>query len=146
MIIMTMIYDKSYSELLTLKTYEDRFNYLKLNSTIGIETFGHSRHLNQVFYKSKEWLSIKKNVIVRDNGCDLALEDYLIIDRIYVHHINPITIEDVINRADIIFDMENLICTTFNTHYAIHYGEYTSYLESKFYKPRSLNDNIPWKK
>ena len=114
---------KTYSELITLPTFEERFNYLKLEGTVGESTFGFDRCLNQNLYKSQEWKSVRNKVIIRDNGCDLACEGYEIYGKVLIHHINPITVEDIINRNPIIFDLENLITTVHNTHNAIHYGD-----------------------
>ena len=112
----------SYSELITLPTFEERYRYLRKSGTVGEETFGSHRYLNQVLYRSPEWKAVRNHVIVRDNGCDLAMEGYEIKDRVYIHHINPITQEDIMNRSPVLFDMDNLVCVSFNTHQAIHYG------------------------
>lgn len=116
---------KSYSELIQFHTREERLEYLKIGGSIGAETFGIHRYLNQVLYKSPEWKTFRREIILRDEGCDLALPGWNIdhsID-IRIHHINPLTIEDVINRADCIFDPENVVTTYFKTHQYIHYGE-----------------------
>lgn len=116
---------KSYSELITLPTREERLEYLKIGGAIGAETFGVHRYLNQVLYKSPEWKKFRRDIILRDNGCDLALEGWQIdhsID-IRIHHIVPITIEDIEDRADCIFDPENVVTTYFKTHQYIHFGE-----------------------
>ena len=107
---------KTYSELITFSTFEDRFEYLQLKGIVGQETFGFDRYLNQILYNSKEWKHLRNEIIVRDNGCDLALEGFEIHGRILIHHINPITIDDVIKRREMVFDPENLICVTHNTH------------------------------
>ena len=115
---------KSYRELIRLKTFEERFEYLKTNSVIGEATFGSHRWLNQVLYTSPEWRQFRRQVIIRDNGCDLGMEGYSVDgDRIIIHHINPLTIEDVQNRDRKIFDMDNVICVSDRTHKAIHYGD-----------------------
>lgn len=113
----------SYSELITLPTFEERYRYLRKSGIVGEETFGSHRYLNQTLYRSLEWRQVRNNVIVRDNGCDLGMEGYEIRDRVYIHHINPITLDDILNRTPALFDMDNLICVSFNTHQAIHYGD-----------------------
>lgn len=134
---------KSYSELIKLKTFEERFQYLKLNGVVAEETFGSRRSLNQDFYRSKEWKSVRDKVILRDDGCDLSDPNHRIYGKIIVHHINPITAEDILNRDPILFDMDNLICITKATHDAIHYGsEDILVIEPIERKP---NDTIPWK-
>lgn len=134
---------RTYSELITLPTFEERYRYLRLGGRVGEETFGFDRYLNQVFYTSNEWRSIRDHVIIRDNGCDLAISDREIAGRILVHHMNPITVEDVLNRSDYLLDPEYLICTIKNTHDAIHYGDegllYSEPIE------RRPNDTCPWK-
>ena len=113
---------KSYSELVRLSTYEDRLSYLKENGLVGEDTFGFDRYLNQNLYKSTEWQRARNYVILRDNGCDVGLDDYPIPSKVYVHHINPIAKEDILNHADCLFDPENLICVSHETHNLIHYG------------------------
>ena len=134
---------KTYSELITLPTFEERFNYLKLGGTVGKSTFGFDRYLNQNLYKSQEWKSVRNKVIIRDNGCDLACEGYEIYGKVLIHHINPITAEDIINRNPIVFDLENLITTVHNTHNAIHYGDENLLIKGPI--KRTKNDTIPWK-
>lgn len=114
---------RTYSELIQLPSFEDRFKYLKLDSNVGTETFGVERYLNQVLYTSKEWRSLRDKIFIRDNGCDLASSDRPIYGRYLIHHMNPITIEDITNRRDFIFDPEFLITTTHKTHNAIHYSD-----------------------
>jgi hypothetical protein len=114
---------KSYRELRSLRTFEERFSYLKLGGVVGRETFGFERYLNQTLYRSAEWKHVRRDVIVRDNSCDLGVRDREIFGRIIVHHINPITIEDIELGRDCIFDPDNLICTSHNTSNAIHYGD-----------------------
>ena len=116
---------KTYSELSKLETFEERFNYLKLDGKVGTETFGFDRYANQAFYKSREWKKARREVIIRDKGCDLGIEGYDINEpgRIRIHHLNAISMEQILNRDPIIFDPENLICTTQRTHNAIHYGD-----------------------
>lgn len=113
----------SYSELITLPTFTERYRYLRKSGIVGEETFGSHRYLNQTLYRSPEWRRVRNDVIIRDNGCDLGMEGYEIRDRVYIHHINPITADDILNRSPVIFDMDNLICVSFNTHQAIHYGD-----------------------
>lgn len=115
---------KSYSELIKIPIYEERYEYLKLGGSVGELTFNGHRYLNQKFYSSDpEWKRIKREVIIRDNGCDMAHEDFPVNSKIIIHHINPITIEDLIKRNPIIFDLDNLVCVSMNTHNAIHYGD-----------------------
>lgn len=134
---------KSYSELVRLSTYEDRLSYLKENGLVGEDTFGFDRYLNQNLYKSAEWQRARNYVILRDNGCDVGLDDYPILSQVYVHHINPITKEDILNHADSLFDPENLICVSHETHNLIHYG----YEAPTKREPviRSKNDTCPWR-
>lgn len=135
---------RTYSELITLSTFEERFKYLKLNGKVGEETFGFDRYLNQIFYKSYAWLKVRDSVIIRDCGCDLGISGREIYGKIVVHHMNPIEDKDLINKNDIILDPEYLICTTKNTHDAIHYGD----TDLLFTDPiiRSKNDTCPWKR
>lgn len=135
---------KTYSELAKLKTFKERFEYLKLGGIVGEETFGFDRYLNQMFYKTNEWKSVRDKVIVRDNGCDLGLEGYDIYGRILIHHMNPINLEDIAKRNPDILDPEFLICVAHSTHNAIHYGN-----EQLLYQgpiERTKNDTCPWKK
>ena len=134
---------KTYSELITIPTFEERFEYLKLDGQVGVETFGFNRYLNQAFYKSDEWLSIRDYVITRDNGCDLGMEGYEIYGRILIHHINPITKDDIIQRSRILLDPENLITTVKRTHDAIHYGDSNLLMKSPI--ERRKNDTCPWR-
>ena len=134
---------KTYSELITLPTFEERFNYLKLSGNVGKETFGFDRYLNQKFYKSPEWLSVRDYVIVRDNGCDLGIAGREIYGRILVHHINPITKEDILSNSKFLFDPEYLISTMDNTHNAIHYGDDNLLLTDPIERRR--NDTCPWR-
>ena len=136
---------KTYSELLKLKTFKERYEYLKLDSTVGEETFGFDRYINQMFYKSDEWKRVRNYVITRDNGCDLGIPDRKIIDSvILVHHMNPITKEDIINKNEILLDPEYLITTIKPTHDAIHYGNESLLVEDLVI--RSKNDTCPWKR
>lgn len=135
---------RTYNELIELETFEERFNYLKLNGTIGEDTFGFERFLNQAFYKSNEWRHIRNHVIVRDQGCDLGIHGRDIHGRIYIHHINPIRIEDFDNRYDLLLDPRYLITTTHTTHNAIHYGDKSLLVADPIV--RTKNDTIPWRK
>lgn len=134
---------RSYSELSKLDTFLDRFNYLKLNGSVGSETFGWSRYLNQAFYSSPEWKKTRRRVIIRDNGNDLGLDGYSIYGPIYVHHMNPITPEDIENRDPKLFDMDGLICVSRRTHEAITLGDLD--LLPKDPIVRKPNDTCPWK-
>ena len=135
---------KTYSELITLPTFEERYQYLRIGGRVGEETFGFDRYLNQIFYKSKEWLSIRDQVIARDNGCDLGIPGREIHRRILIHHMNPITVEDILNRSDFLLNPEYLICTVKNTHDAIHYGDEN--LLNKDPIERTKNDTCPWRR
>lgn len=136
---------KTYSELLKLKTFKERYEYLKLDSAVCEETFGFDRYINQMFYKSDEWKRVRNYVITRDNGCDLGIQDRKIIDSvILVHHMNPITKEDIINKNEILLDPEYLITTIKPTHNAIHYGDES--LLNDDLVIRSKNDTCPWKR
>lgn len=134
---------RTYSELITLPTFEDRYLYLKLDGKIGEETFGFDRYLNQIFYKSKEWLNLRDHIIVRDNGCDLGLDGYEIHGRILIHHMNPITKEDIIQRSEFLLNPEYLISTVKTTHDAIHYGNENPLMEVPVV--RTKNDTCPWR-
>lgn len=135
---------RTYTELNKLKTFKERFEYLKLDNVVGEETFGFDRWLNQQFYKSKEWRRIRDYVIARDCGCDLGSSDHEIIDeRILIHHINPITKEDIINNTDFLLNPEYLITTINNTHQAIHYGNDEMLVKAPI--TRYKNDQCPWR-
>lgn len=114
---------KRYSELIAIDNFKDRFEYLKLEGNVGIETYGYDRYLNQIFYKSPEWKKFRNDIIIRDNGCDLAFEDYEIVGKILIHHLNPITKDDILQRRECLMDPENVVCTSHKTHNAIHYGD-----------------------
>lgn len=114
---------KTYSELIRFSTFKDRFDYLKLNGSVGAETFGYDRYLNQALYRSYEWRKFRRDIIARDRGCDLGIGGFDIKSRLIVHHINPITLEQIENRDPMIFDPNNVICVSHNTHEAIHYGD-----------------------
>lgn len=135
---------KSYSELILLPTFEERLKYLKLDGRVGRETFGYARYLNQQLYHDVRWLRRKSDAIVRDNGCDLGVEGYTIYGPILVHHINPITIDDILMQRACVFDLDNLITTWLRTHNAIHYGSVDQLLEPII--ERAPNDTCPWKK
>lgn len=135
---------KRYSELKNLKTFKERFEYLKIDGSVGEETFGYDRYLNQMLYKLPEWKKVRQEVIFRDNGCDLGIEGRPIHKRAIVHHINPINAEMIVNRDPSLFDSNNLITTSHDTHNAIHYG-----IEEAVDKEpitRFKNDTTPWKK
>jgi len=134
---------RTYSELITLPTFKERFQYLQLSGSVGAETFGYDRYLNQLFYRSPEWKRLRHELIVRDNGCDLAMDGYDIFGRIIIHHINPINKDDIVNRTDYLMNPEFLICTTHNTHNAIHYGDESLLVMEPIV--RSKNDTCPWK-
>ena len=115
---------KTYSELIALPTFEERFKYLQLKGSVGKETFGFDRYLNQNFYRSAEWKRVRDKVIIRDNGCDLGIEDRLIYGNVLIHHMNPINDKDIYNLTDILLNPEYLICVSHNTHNAIHYSKH----------------------
>lgn len=140
--ILTMI--RTYSELIKLPTFKERFEYLSLKGCVGKETFGWERYINQAFYRSKEWKDIRNFVIVRDCGCDLGISGREIPDRILIHHMNPILPKDIVLSNDFILDPEYLICTTHNTHEAIHYGS-EDLLISELVE-RTPNDTCPWRR
>ncbi len=134
---------RTYSELIKIPTFKDRFEYLRLDGKVGEETFGFDRYLNQIFYKSQEWKAARDFVIIRDQGCDLAMEGHEIFGRILVHHMNPIRIEDIVNRSKYLLDPEYLICTIKNTHDAIHYGDGSLLITEPI--ERTKNDTCPWR-
>lgn len=134
---------KTYSELILLPTFEERFRYLKLDGRVGEETFGLDRYLNQIFYTSDEWRKIRRDVIVRDNGCDLGIWDREIHGLITVHHLNPISVEDILNRTEILLNPEYLICVSDLTHKAIHYGDERLLVTTPV--ERRPNDMCPWR-
>lgn len=135
---------RTYTELSKLPTFKERYRYLQLNGSVGQDTFGFDRYLNQGFYKSKEWKSIRDQIIVRDNGCDLGVEGYDIHARIYIHHMNPILPKDIVDQTEFLLDPEYLICVTHNTHNAIHYGDESLLVTEPVV--RTPNDTCPWKK
>lgn len=147
---------KRYSELIRIASFDDRFNYLKVWGKVGGDTFGFDRYLNQDFYQSVEWRRFRDSIIVRDGGCDMALEDYPITDwiirsgaairpRIIIHHLNPLTKEDILGHTDALFDPENVVCVSYRTHNAIHYGDLES-AKPKTFAERTPFDTCPWKK
>lgn len=146
---------KSYSEMLKYRTFEDRFKFLQLHGRVSELTFGNNRYLNQALYHDPEWRRFKDDIIIRDNACDLAIEDRPITkilqgeklvrsDLLIVHHINPITVDDVINRAYKVLDPENVVCCKLSTHNGIHYGSNLP-VECSTYAIREPNDTIPWR-
>lgn len=134
---------RTYKELIRIPTFEERFKYLQLAGRVGRKTFGHERYLNQAFYRSDEWKQIRNEVIARDEGCDLGVPGLEIHDRIYIHHMNPIVLEDFLEGTSSVLDPINLICCTYNTHLAIHYGD-ERMLTSKPIERRK-HDTCPWK-
>lgn len=139
-----MAKSRCYSELSKLTTFEERFRYLMLNGNVAEDTFGFDRYLNQAFYRSKEWKSIRNFVIMRDGGCDLGIDGLYIHDRIIIHHMNPITIKDIIQRNPKILDPEYLISVSHKTHNGITYGD-DSALGYYNIPDRKPNDTTPWK-
>jgi hypothetical protein len=134
---------KTYTELSKLSSFKDRFNYLRLDGTVGEETFGFDRYTNQIFYKSREWADVRRQVIIRDNGCDLGCDGYEIHGKILIHHMNPISLNDIRYRTDLLLNPEYLISTVLQTHNAIHYGDES--LLPELPVERTLNDTCPWK-
>ncbi len=135
---------RTYSELTTIPTFLDRFEYLRLNGKVGEETFGYYRYLNQVFYRSAEWKKVRNLVIIRDNGCDLGLSGYDIHGKVYIHHMNPITVDDIRNRSEFLLNPEYLICVSHMTHEAITYGDKSLLLLEPI--ERTKNDTCPWRR
>ena len=134
---------KTYSELMMLPTFLERYEYLKLSGRVGETTFGGKRYLNQILYKTDRWLRFRNKIIIRDNGCDLGIVDREIMERLTVHHINPITVEDVLNNNPKVFDPENVITTADITHKAIHYGDSNLLMKEPII--RREYDTCPWK-
>lgn len=134
---------RTYSELVTFPTFKERYRYLRLGGTVGEDTFGFDRYLNQAFYKSREWLDIRDYVIVRDHGCDLGLDGYEIRGRILIHHMNPITKADILQRSEFLLDPEYLITTVKRTHDAIHYGDDSLLVDAPI--ERTMNDTCLWR-
>lgn len=133
---------KSYHDMIQYKTFEDRYKYLKLLGHVGEDTFGFNRWVNQSFYTSSNWRSVRSKVIIRDNGCDLGCESRPIFGRIHIHHINPVTLEQLEDEDPILFDLDNLVCTSTITHQAIHYGNESSLIQD--YVPRKPGDTKLW--
>lgn len=134
---------RTYTELSKLATFEERYHYLRLYGSVGKETFGFDRYLNQILYQSRKWKSSRDSVIIRDNGCDLGVDGYEIKGRIIIHHMNVVTLDDIEKDSGVLYDPEFLISTTHNTHNAIHYGDEN--LLGKSPVVRSLNDTCPWR-
>ncbi len=133
---------RSYRELRRLHTFEERFEYLKLGGEVGGTTFGFDRYINQAFYRSREWSDVRQHVIARDLGMDLGIDGYEIYDRIYIHHMNPMTVDDIERGDGSIVDPDYLITTTHNTHNAIHYGD--ARLLPKPFVERAYGDTTLW--
>ena len=140
---MTMTIIRTYSELVTLPTFEERFEYLQLNGIVGEETFGFDRYINQNFYRSREWKQVRDQVIIRDCGCDLGVEGYDIRGKILIHHMNPISVRDIQEVSDYLMNPDYLITTTLSTHNAIHYGDKNLLVTAPIV--RTANDMCPWK-
>lgn len=134
---------RTYSELITIPTFEERFEYLQLKGSVGKDTFGYDRYLNQVLYRSPEWKRLRNQIIIRDCGCDLACDGYDIYDKVLIHHLNPIAVEDVLARSRKVFDPDNLVCVSHNTHNAIHYGDVDLLVTGPII--RTKNDTCPWR-
>ena len=135
---------KTYSELIKIPTFIERYLYLKIGGQVGYETFGYDRYLNQILYRSPEWKRFRRDIIIRDNGCDLACDGYEIIGKVLIHHIDPITVRDIELRDQKIFDPENVVSVTLNTHNAIHYGDESILITEPLV--RTPNDTCPWKR
>lgn len=134
---------RTYSEAIRINDFKERYKYLQLFGEVGVDTFGYDRYLNQMFYHDPAWRDIRNKVIVRDNGCDLAYENRPIFSGLIVHHINPITKQDVLDRSSKLFDLDNLICVSPITHRAIHYGDERSIISEP--AVRRPNDTCPWR-
>lgn len=134
---------KRYSELIKISSFSDRLEYLKLSGKVSDPTFGKDRYLNQILYHSKEWLSFRKQIIVRDDGCDLAHANYPLNRYVLIHHLNPLTIEDILTRSDSVFDPENVITTCLKTHNLIHYGNDVEFV--KLDGDRQPGDTCLWR-
>ena len=134
---------RTYSELITIPTFEERFEYLQLKGSVGKDTFGYDRYLNQVLYRSPEWKRLRNQIIIRDDGCDLACDGYDIYGKVLIHHLNPITVEDVLARSRKVFDPDNLVCVSHSTHNAIHYGDVDLLVTGPII--RTKNDTCPWR-
>lgn len=134
---------RTYSELIQIPTFEERFRYLKLNGSVGEQTFGFDRYMNQTFYRSQEWKQVRHEIIVRDMGCDLGIEDREIFGLILVHHMNPLMIDDLVKHSDYLLNPDFLICTCKRTHDAIHFGDESILYEEPII--RRPNDTCPWR-
>lgn len=134
---------KSYKELIAIPDFYDRIKYLSTGNRVAERTFGGGRYLNQVLYQSYRWKEVRRACIIRDEGCDLAHPDFPIMGKIYVHHLNPITIEDILEKRDAVFDLENLISCSMATHEMVHYGN--GKVERAGYTPRTPHDTCPWR-
>lgn len=134
---------KTYSELITIPTFEERFEYLQLKGSVGKDTFGYDRYLNQILYRSPEWKRLRNQIIIRDGGCDLACDGYDVYGKVLIHHLNPITVEDVLARSRKVFDPDNLVCVSHSTHNAIHYGDVDLLATGPII--RTKNDTCPWR-
>lgn len=135
---------RSYSELILLPTFKERFEYLQLNGQVAQETFGFDRYLNQKFYTSQKWKSLRNQIIIRDNGCDLGIEGFEIFGKILIHHMNPVSMDDIVRNTDFLLNPEFLVCVSLDTHNAIHYGDFS--FVPKGPAERSPNDMCPWRK
>lgn len=135
---------RTYSELILLPTFLERYRYLRLGGMVGLETFGHDRYLNQALYTSDDWRHFRNEIVIRDNGCDLGCDGFDIHGRILIHHIEPVTVEDIIKRSKRIFDPDNVISVSHRTHQAIHYGDESLLMLEPVKRHR--NDTCPWKK
>lgn len=134
---------RTYTDLIAIPTFVERFEYLKLMGSVGADTFGYDRYLNQIFYTTREWRHLRDQVILRDMGRDLAMEGYEIHGKIYIHHLNPISKDDIIERSEYLMNPEFLVCTSFETHNAIHYGNADNLRSVPI--ERRTNDTCPWK-
>lgn len=141
----TMTKTRTYSELIQLETFEERLEYLRLYGKVGEDTFGFDRWLNQKFYTSYEWRKLRNDIIARDMGCDLAIPGFEITGKVLIHHMNPISIDDILNKTDLLLNPEFLICTCKNTHDIIHYGNRDIILYNKSIVTRRKNDTCPWR-
>ena len=135
---------RTYSQLIRLPTFEDRFEYLKLKGSVGKDTFGHDRYLNQAFYSSMEWRRLRDEIIIRDNGCDLGVEGRQIGGKVYIHHLNPLGVNDILTHSEYLVNPEYLICVSFETHNAIHYGDINLLPRDPIERKR--NDTCPWRR
>lgn len=134
---------RTYSELIAIPTFEERFEYLQLKGSVGKDTFGYDRYLNQVLYRSHEWKRLRNQIIIRDGGCDLACDGHDIYGKVLIHHLNPITVEDILTRSRKVFDPDNLVCVSHSTHNAIHYGDVDLLVTGPII--RTKNDTCPWR-